>query len=310
MTARYVALGDWGTTHLSLGLWDNTTQSVIDVIKGPGIGQLCGKRPEQLVMELLSAWIPQFSINSLVMCGMAGSNKGWVNVPYVECSADLRTLRDQTENFDHNGLSVRLVPGLSCTNALGFYDVMRGEETQILGWLSKLPTDSAGLQTLCLPGTHTKWVTLKNDTVLNFTTSIPGELFAALGSHSVILTSNSADRMFKDEAFRQGVLNSMDNPEAVLSLLFLARSLNLSGHFSDDEAADYLSGVLIGSDVGAACKHFEIRDAFQSIALVGSESLLHRYDIAMQMHGLSTKLDNGTDLAFRGMATMITRAET
>ena len=55
---------------------------------------------------------------------------------------------------------------------------MRGEETQILG---------CGVEgTICLPGTHSKWVEVKNGRIERFSTAMTGEVYAVLKQHSIL----------------------------------------------------------------------------------------------------------------------------
>lgn len=300
IVTRHIALGDWGTTHLSLGLLDAQTGFITERLTGPGIGRLNGERPDEVVMHLIKPWWTELAINDLILCGMVGSNKGWVEVPYLACPTDLIDLSNHTNRFKHEGLSVQIVPGLSCRNALGFYDVMRGEETQLLGWHSQTRSEGINDAVICLPGTHTKWASLQDGLLSGFMTSVPGELYAALKAHSVLISKQTSTELFDEAAFRSGVRDSLAQPGSILSLLFSVRSQTLEGRFSDSQAADYLSGLIIGLDVATARRHF-VSALSSLVHVIGSKTMLERYTIAMAMCDLKTICYTGSDMAFKGL---------
>ena len=109
---------------------------------------------------------------------------GWREAPYLPCPEDLYEL---AENLVEVRAGVRIVPGMRCSNPLGAPDVMRGEETQLLGARELEPRLEHGRQLVCMPGTHTKWVSLHDGVVHEFLTAPTGELFAMLCDHSVLV---------------------------------------------------------------------------------------------------------------------------
>ena len=121
---------------------------------------------------------------------MVGSSFGWVEAPYVACPARARADRGKACVAMRDG-RVHIVPGLSCRNRLDAPDVLRGEETQILGALAGDSGARRGTL-LCLPGTHTKWVLLEDGHgARNSSPPSTGELFALLKRHSVLVAGQA-----------------------------------------------------------------------------------------------------------------------
>ena len=126
-----------------------------------------------------------------ILCGIVGSNLGWTLAPYVDCPADLRDLAAGLLAVSED---VRLVPGVRAKGFNGRGDVMRGEETQLFGWLAGDPARARGRRLVCQPGTHAKWMRVEDGRLSAFVTAMTGELFAVLGAHSVLRTNMLSQR--------------------------------------------------------------------------------------------------------------------
>src|SRR5438477_4894503 len=124
---------------------------------------------------------------------------------------------------------------------------MRGEETQILGWLALNPERRDGRHVLCHPGTHAKWVLIEDGRIVRFVTAMTGELFAVLSQHSVLKTDAPAD---DDAAFDLG-LAAADGGGALAARLFTARARVVGGDAPASSTPSYLSGLLIGAEVAS-----------------------------------------------------------
>jgi len=212
--------GDWGTSHLRLFLCD-AQGKVLDSATGPGIGASDGRCAE-IFDSLASKWGTQLPA---VLCGMVGSNIGWIQAPYAACPATLAEIAGRSASVRDG--RIRIVPGLSCRNHFAAPDFMRGEETQILGALALEPALRQGRQLLCLPGTHTKWAVLNDGVVSEFLTAPTGELFNLLSSHSVLVRERGEVTV---DAFRKGLAQFARFPAAqLLHRLFECRSRSLAG---------------------------------------------------------------------------------
>ena len=209
--------------------------------------------------------------------------------------------------FTGRGHPVIIVPGLACTNSLGQPDVMRGEEVQVLGW-AELAGDSAVRERLlCLPGTHTKWVCLENGAITRFTTSMTGELYAILCEHSVLVPrrSNSEPATFDAQAFEQGVRLAFEHGKDLMHVLFSARSRFLVARDTFGDARSFLSGLLIGADVGSALRHYTAGKI--DIELVGDPTLCERFAIAIRLFGGVSRVTDGGEAAYAGFRSIAAR---
>ena len=291
--AAFIA-GDWGTSHLRLYLCDAAGQ-VLQQRDGPGIASLQAARNQSgfdwqaQLSNLLAVWPPDLPV---WLCGMIGSNIGWINVPYVNCPTDV----DQLAQHAHSPVSnIFIAAGLSATNCNDALDVMRGEETQIVGALRLQPSLRQGKQLLCLPGTHTKWVLLEFGKVMQFTTATAGELFAALKQHS-ILVPQEAGTEHNALVFLQAVRQAQRHP-ALLQLIFECRSRQISGQLSAADAGDYLSGLLIGTDVLSAVQAY----GSLPITIIGAPILTQRYAAACRQLNSDCQPLDGAQAALAGL---------
>lgn len=208
----------------------------------------------------------------LLMAGMIGSNRGWVEAPYVPCPAGLDEVADTLCWAEPERTAI--VPGLSSEEPP---DVMRGEEVQILGAIETglVPADAL----VCHPGTHNKWVTLSAGRVERFRTVMTGELFNLLKSHS-ILSDLLAGEMTVGDAFCAGVRRGLEGI-ALAAELFSVRASVLLGKGRKEDAADYTSGLLIGADVGFGLK----MAPNAAIYVMGRPELTRLYAAALKVAG-------------------------
>jgi len=141
-SAKFIA-GDWGSTHLRLYLCEG--ERVLDEQRGPGIAAARADTGyAAIIQQAIAPWREAHGSLPLWLAGMVGSRNGWFEVPYVECPADAAALREGLHRFESNGEAVAILPGLACINPLGAPDVMRGEETQIVGALALDPVLAQG----------------------------------------------------------------------------------------------------------------------------------------------------------------------
>jgi len=226
----------------------------------------------------------------VVMSGMIGSRQGWKEAPYAPCPAGAKEIAARMVEVRW-GSSYRawIVPGLSCRDTQGVPDVMRGEETQILGAIDDVSEHSARV---CLPGTHSKWVELEGGRITRFATYMTGEVFAVLKAHS-ILGRMMADANIDPVAFQSGTLRARD-AGGLLHHLFGVRSRGLVGDLSDDDSGAYLSGLLIGNELAALPR------LSGSVYLLGALPLTRLYTAALKGYGVDSKILDA-DAAVRGL---------
>ena len=287
---------DWGTSSLRAFLLDPKGEAAMQREAPWGIQQLpCPASSggfDQAFEAIAGDWMDRWPHLPVVACGMVGSAQGWGEAPYVPCPANLATLSRHLKRVtSRQGVQVHIAPGLLLprqhkpTGQDILPDVMRGEEVQILGALFRNP---AWLERACLvmPGTHSKWAWIAAGSVVHFRTSMAGELFSVLRQHSILgrLMPNPCAATHLPE-FEQGVdLGYHATPGKLITLLFSVRSLALTGELEADALPDYLSGLLIGSELAAA-----LRDPNLSLdgplVLLGSQELTKRYALALTAVG-------------------------
>lgn len=225
----------------------------------------------------------------VLLSGMVGSRQGWQEAPYLACPAGLEELAGAVVTVPFAGATVRLVPGLSAEDSAGTPEVMRGEEVQVFGALAGGPEDAL----LCLPGSHAKWVRVVGRRIAGFSTHMTGEAFAALSGHTILARMMTGPAEV-GPAFEAGVARAADEG-GVLHHLFGTRALGLFGRLAPEDAASYLSGLLIGHEVAAAMTEPA------PVRLVGSGPLMALYGRAITLRG-GEAIAGDPDAAARGLA--------
>jgi 2-dehydro-3-deoxygalactonokinase len=274
-SAQMIAI-DWGTTNLRAYLL-NGQGSVIDSRSNPsGIMSVTDGRFEEPLLKLIGDWLVRRNI-PLIAAGMIGSRQGWREAPYLPCPA---RLQDAAEHMtaapftDAQGQTHKLLigPGARCTDSSGLHDVMRGEETQL--WGSDLPAGAICI----LPGTHCKWAWMgEAGQIKEFRTYMTGELFALLTKHGIL------GRLMKpgqdDHAFQRGVRLGYKDSGHASHILFSARTAGLMATLPSESLSDYLSGMLIGLELGSSSA---ISGRLpKRIHLIGDDELCLRYAKAL-----------------------------
>jgi 2-dehydro-3-deoxygalactonokinase len=280
--ARLIAL-DWGSTRLRGWLLDDDGLVLGERSSDDGASRITGGIAafHDALRSLAGDWLAQ--TRQVLACGMVGSAHGWREAPYVRCPATLRDLHRHLVTADAgSGVTVKIVPGLIDDPEGGTPDVMRGEETQLVGLLALRP-DLADSCTVLMPGTHSKWVQLARGEVRAFRTRMTGELYALLRKHSVLARLMPQDDRghFESDAFDAGVAAAGRSRDGDLAgQLFAVRTLGLTGRWPADALPDYLSGLLVGHELAAG---LAARQA--ALAVVGDSALCERYVRALRAFG-------------------------
>ncbi|MCC4611693.1 2-dehydro-3-deoxygalactonokinase [Xanthomonas campestris pv. esculenti] len=278
---------DWGTSSLRAYLLD-ATGAVLEQRRGSDGILACQGRFAEVLTRLIADWN-----GPLLLSGMIGSRNGWVEQPYLPCPADTAALAQAMRSEDDllPGRTLWFVPGVSTGEHDGVPDVMRGEETQLVGLIAAL---GGGEHVACLPGTHSKWARIANGQLTDFATVMTGELYAVLRQHSILGKLMDDDHAELDAAaFLQGVDRSAD-PGGLSHHLFGTRTLGLFERLSSAALPSYLSGLLIGHELR------EHRGDHAIVHLVGSPALAQRYALALRHLGVESQL-HPEDLAAAGL---------
>ncbi|HKX65197.1 MAG TPA: 2-dehydro-3-deoxygalactonokinase, partial [Rhizomicrobium sp.] len=211
MSKAVFIAGDWGTSRLRLYLCDAGGNVLA---RGEGEGASvpdCAAR----FAAAVAPWDKAHGILPAILSGMVGSTIGWREVPYLKCPARPSAIAAAALRFDARDRGIAILPGLTCRGKTGAPDVMRGEETQILGALRLHANLTKGRHLFCLPGTHAKWVSVIDGAVTQFQTALSGELFELLRRHSV-LVRDSGEVDAQSPAFMLGLDFARQNRKADL----------------------------------------------------------------------------------------------
>lgn len=293
-----VAAVDWGTSHLRVWTLDGTGKE--NACHRSDRGMRTVARDE--FASVLKAEMQTLHVDAdtpVIMCGMVGSRQGWQEAPYNKMPCRIDAIAANAVRISGVVRDIRILPGIASFNATK-PDVMRSEETQLLGLYDMLGEELSGL--VCMPGSHAKWVRIENGLVMDFATSMSGELFAALSASSVLQHSlkNAAKKVDPmSDVYASAVRNSLAEPATILTRLFAARPQSLLNQLSDDDAAAHISGTIIGQDIAGAIARFA---PVHATTLVGSGHLGALYTQALQIAGLQSKMVDGDELAILGLS--------
>jgi len=277
MTSRYIAI-DWGSTNLRAWLYQGD-ECLESRQSEAGVTRLNGRTFEAVLAQITEGWDRENT--PVVMAGMVGSNAGWVNVSYLPCPARFDDIGQQLTAVADN---IWIVPGL-CVNREDNHNVMRGEETQLLGARDLQPA-----QVYVMPGTHCKWVLADSERVSDFRTVMTGELHHVLLNHTLV-GAGLPEQVASPDAFTAGLTRGLDAPD-LLPRLFEIRASHVLGTLAREQVSEFLSGLLIGSEV-ASMKAWIAPQ--QTITLVANPSLTARYQQAFALLGHETQTLRGDD---------------
>lgn len=285
--AEWIAV-DWGTSHMRAWAMSASGTVLAEARSDRGMATLERNGFEPELLRVVGDWID--GPMTVIACGMVGSRQGWVEAPYasVPCPAlpDGFTRAPTTAP----NLQVHVIPGIKQSSPA---DVMRGEETQIAGFLSRNPNWDG---VICLPGTHTKWVHVSADEMVSFQTFMTGELFATIGSQTVLRHSVAAEG-WDDAAFASAVDEAMSRPERLAARLFSLRAEGLLNDLPGNTARARLSGLLIGAELAAAKPYW----IGQQIAVIGAGALAKTYVDALAAQHAPAMLVQAEPITIAGL---------
>lgn len=279
---------DWGTTHLRV--WAMEGNRAVDAATSDkGMGMLDRAGFEPALLDLVEPWLGKRP-TTIVTCGMVGSRQGWVEAPYVAVPCPPPPVNAARPVVTDPRLDVHVIPGLKQMHPA---DVMRGEETQIAGYLARNPGFDG---VLCLPGTHTKWARISAGEIVSFRTFMTGELFSLLSRQSVL--RHSVGDGWNGQAFGDAVDATLARPETLAAALFTIRAEALVAGADAATARAQLSGLLIGAELASA-RHYWLG---QRVALIGDAALSAHYAAALALQFLEAEIADGTATTLSGLA--------
>lgn len=266
---------DWGTSSLRAARLGPQGQVLEERASAQGILAVPPDGFSAVFDALCAGWLQGDTL--ALMSGMVGSRQGWLEAPYCECPAGFDEVACRLTWLRPGQLAI--VPGLRCEHD-GVPDVMRGEEVQVFGALQQLGLDDA---TLVLPGTHSKWVTVRARRIEQFCTYMTGEFYALLRQHSILSRTLPADEgPLQEDAFDQGVDQALHGP-SLLATAFSTRTLALFERLAPQALPSYLSGLVIGEELRAQAP------GSGPVVVMGGPALASRYERALARCGVAAR---------------------
>lgn len=282
---------DWGSSNFRL--WSFSASGGLLSARANGDGAV-GLKPEDFRPALgrILAEIGTSADTPVIVSGMAGSAQGWKEARYLDAPAALLDVVDQSVAVEGAGRDVRILPGVAQRNAAA-PDVMRGEETQLLGaWISEKFEGAA-----CMPGTHAKWLEVAGGRLQGFRTAMTGELFALLAGGSTLSAYAGGDSPpdTSSDAFADAVRHGLRSPDTLTRDLFSVRAGPLLDKAASAGARARLSGLLIGAELAAA------PPSAGKVGLIASGAIAATYAQAFDIAGIAYQPMDGDRMAQAGL---------
>ena len=278
---------DWGTSNIRAWAMEGASP-IAEATSDKGMGSLAPDQFEAALLEVIDPWLGT-DVMPVIACGMVGAKQGWAEAAYLSVPTFPVSGEFTRPPANDPRISAHILPGLSQNSPA---DVMRGEETQIAGFLALAP-DFDGV--ICLPGTHTKWVQVSAGEVVSFRTFMSGELFALMSEASVL--KHSIGDGWDGAAFAEALSDAMARPEALAGRFFSLRAEGLLHNLEPDVARARLSGLLIGAELAAARPYW----LGQQIVLLGEPKLSALYATALDAQGAPSATAGATRATLAGL---------
>lgn len=271
---------DWGSSQFRAYLLDGNGAVIDETENDRGVLTVKGKGFRNVLYAACGGWLDHLPALPVLISGMIGSRDGWVETGYLKCPVTVEDLGSRlVEVPGRLDRPIFIVPGVSSSSS-SFTDVMRGEETQVFG----LHPDSGFDGIICLPGTHSKWVSVNGNRINCFATFLTGELYASIKT-SCSIQPVIQHEDFNEDAFTEGIRISR-SPGGLSHHVFSIRSRLAAGESSCGIHASYLSGLLIGAEISAGLSLYPNTG---SITLVGNARLLCQYNLAFSLFDIAAR---------------------
>ncbi|MGE0580146.1 2-dehydro-3-deoxygalactonokinase [Reyranella sp.] len=268
---------DWGTSSFRGWLLSADGVALAESRGGEGMLHCIGSGFAPVLRDHLGR-LGAADGTPVLISGMAGARQGWAEAPYLRTPTRLDDLHKGAIRIDAPG-DIRILPGIAQARS-DLPDVMRGEETQLLGTTEP---DFTGL--VCIPGTHSKWIRIEAGHIVEFSTYMTGELFAVISQHSILSHAiDTTEPVAVDgRPFQEGLSTALAVPTALTASLFRLRAAQALGFEQRTDGAARLSGLLIGTEIADAGRR---HGPMQSLRLIAAGALGRLYEAALTAQGL------------------------
>ena len=286
--SRWIAV-DWGTSFFRAYLIED--ELVSDKIEtSDGMKFIQQNDFEKKFISLIEKWLIKGQVVEVLASGMLGARQGWMEAPYEKTPCNLNNINYVSPLVNDDRFSLKIFSGVSQINPP---DVMRGEETQVAGFFNQNLNFNGSV---CLPGTHSKWIKVKNGLIEHFKTYMSGELFEVIKNNTVLTHSLMSEKIDKKE-FLNSANKIFQNPEYLTSALFQIRADDLINSRGPEIYNSRLSGYLLGIELLGTREYWEKRD----IALIGGEKVMELYASLLEDKVLTLKKFSAEDMVLEGL---------
>jgi 2-dehydro-3-deoxygalactonokinase len=298
-------VADWGTTNLRAWAMGADGSTLDQRCSPRGLMAIEGGRFSEALEEVCSDWLAGRQRLPVVMSGMVGSKLGWKEAPYLAAPVALDGLARHLCPVEARlNAAVWIVPGVKMEESAQ-PEVMRGEETQILGALETMGIDDG---IFLLPGTHSKWAIVEDRSLLAFRTYMTGELYGLLRRSGTLSQLMEGDEPH-DAAFREGVARAKSSEAlSLLHSLFSVRTLGLFDRMPRSGLASYMSGLLIGAEMQDALMWLRARGKPSLAVGIGSPGMLESYRVAALLCGLALSALDSAPIVTRALLSIAASA--
>ena len=270
-----IILVDWGTTNLRAYLFNIKKNKVTKFYHSKyGITEIIFKND---YLNILKKILKNFNVlidTPIFLAGMVGSKNGLIEIPYTKTPASIKHLSQNIIFKKMRNMKLFFIPGLSCQNRK-LFDVIRGEETIAIGAINIIKDKNFFV---CCPGTHSKWINIKNNKIKLFETYLTGDLFSSISKSTILSKSLTKSEKFSKKFFLLGLEEI--KKKSLSYMLFKVRTLNLFNQSNLTESKSFLSGLIIGEEIKNISKTIK-RD---KVYLISEEKLLKFYLIALKFY--------------------------
>ncbi|MDG1009045.1 MAG: 2-dehydro-3-deoxygalactonokinase [Amylibacter sp.] len=282
---------DWGTSNLRVWAMDASHDFLAERSSDQGMGGLEPAQFEGVLLGIIDEFLAADRVTPVICCGMVGAKQGWVEADYLAVPSKPPSGDGATQvSSDDPRIDVRILPGMK---QVAQPDVMRGEETQVAGFLRGQPKFDG---VLMMPGTHSKWAHISAEEIVSFQTFMTGEMYALLARQSV-LKHSVAVKGWDDAAFEAALSEAISRPESVAATLFGLRAASLVGDQSAEVARARLSGLLIGLELAATRPYW----LGQNLAIIGAPEVVEVYAKALSLQGLKAQVYDAQPMTRLGL---------
>ena len=282
---------DWGTSNLRIWVMDGAHALLAERSSDQGMAGLEPTQFEAVLLGIIGEFLALGRVTPVICCGMVGAKQGWIEADYIAVPSKPPSGACVTRvPSDDPRIDVRIVPGMKQVTQP---DVMRGEETQVAGFLHGQPKFDG---VLVMPGTHSKWAHISAAEIVSFQTFMTGEMYALLVKKSV-LKHSVAVTGWDDAAFEASLSEAISRPESVAAKLFGLRAASLVGDQSEEVARARLSGLLIGLELAATRPYW----LGQNLTIVAAPEVGEVYAKALSLQGLQVQVYDAQPMTRLGL---------